>query len=69
MQIVFKTVLSAGKGWYDSNYLQGNLKKYQAMIIRNQCTKTEKTCIIVKNKSIAETDGLMLLGIAGLQKG
>ena len=66
-----KTVLSAvqhsattATNWYDSNYLQGNLKKYQAMIIRNQCTKTEKTCIIVKNKSIAETDSLMLLGIA-----
>ena len=44
-----KTVLAAvqhsattATNWYDSNYLQGNLKKYQAMIIRNQCTKTEK---------------------------
>ena len=64
------TVLSAVKlsatiatNWYDSNYLQGNLKKYQTMNIRNQCTKIEKTCITVTNKSIAETESLMLLGI------
>ena len=64
------TVLSAvqhsatkATNWYDSNYLQGNLKKYQTMNIRNQCTKTEKTCMTVKNKSIAETESLMLLGI------
>ena len=60
------TVLSAvqhsatiATNWYDSNYLQGNPKKYQTMNIRNQCTKIEKTCITVKNKSIAETESLM----------
>ena len=64
------TVLSAvehsatiATNWYDSNYLQGNLKKYQIMNIRNQCTKIDKTFITVKNKSIAETESLMLLGI------
>ena len=43
------TVLSAEQhsatiatNWYDSNYLQGNLKKYQTMNIRNQCMKIEK---------------------------
>ena len=54
---MLRTSYFCSKNWIST-------KKYQAMIIRNQCTKTEKTCIIVKNKSIAETDSLMLLGIA-----
>ena len=33
------------------------------MNIRNQSTNIEKTCIMVKNNSIAETESLMLLGI------
>ena len=28
---------SLAANWYDSNLLQGNLKKYQTMNIRNKC--------------------------------
>ena len=45
--------------WYDSNLLQGNLKKYQTMSIRNKSVSCgDKTCMtsIVKGKDIMGSD-------------
>ena len=51
--------------WYDSNLLQGNLKKYQTMNIRNKSMVNDgdKTSITVNGKDIMESDNLDLLGV------
>ena len=50
--------------WYDSNLLQGNLKKYQTMNIRNKSVNYgDKTSITVNGKDIMESDNLELLGV------
>ena len=50
--------------WYDSNLLQGNLKKYQTMNIRNKSVNYgDKTSITVNDKDIMESDNLELLGV------
>ena len=50
--------------WYDSNLLQGNLKKYQMMNIRNKSVNyDDKTSINVNGKDIMESDNLELLGV------
>ena len=50
--------------WYDLNILQGNLKKYYTMNIRNKNTNcTDKTSITVNGKDIIESDSLKLLGV------
>ena len=50
--------------WYDSNLLQGNLKKYQTMIIRNKSVNYgDKTSITVNSKDIMESDKLEFLGV------
>ena len=50
--------------WYDSNLLQGNMKKYQTMNIRNKSVNYgDKTSITVNGKDIMESDKLELLGI------
>lgn len=49
--------------WYDSNFLQGNLQKYQTMNIRNELDTKEQTCITVKGKDIVETESMTLLGV------
>ena len=50
--------------WYDSNRLQGNLKKYQTMNIRNKRVNYDnKASITVNGKDIMESDNLELLGV------
>ena len=50
--------------WYDSNLLQGNLKKYQTMSIRNKSvTSGDKMCLTVNGKDIMESENLKLLGV------
>ena len=50
--------------WYDLNLLQGNLKEYYTMNIRNKNTNcTDKTSITVNGKDIIESDSLKLLGV------
>ena len=50
--------------WYDSNLLQGNLKKYQTMNIRNKSVNYgDKTSITVNGKDVMESDNLELLGV------
>lgn len=49
--------------WYDSNLLQGNVKKYQTINIRNKRANNDKTCITVKGKAITESGSLKLLGV------
>lgn len=50
--------------WYDSNLIQGNLKKYQTMSIRNKrVTCGDKRCLTVHGKGIMETENLKLLGL------
>ena len=50
--------------WYDSNLLQGNLKKYQTMNIRNKSVNYgDKTSITVNGKDIMESDNLEFLGV------
>ena len=50
--------------WCDSNLLQGNLKKYQTMNIRNKSVNyDDKTSITVNGKDIMESDNLELLGV------
>ena len=50
--------------WYDSNLLQGNMKKYQTMNIRNKSVNYgDKTSITVNGKDIIESDKLELLGV------
>lgn len=50
--------------WYDSNLLQGNLKKYQTMSVRNKSvTCGDKMCITVNDKDIMESENLKLLGV------
>ena len=50
--------------WYDSNLLQGNLKKYQTMNIRNKSVNYgDKTSIIVNGKDIMKSDNIDFLGV------
>ena len=50
--------------WYDSNLLQGNMKKYQTMNIRNKSVNYgDKTSITVNGRDIMESDKLELLGV------
>ena len=50
--------------WYDSNLLQGNLKKYQTMNIRNKSVNYgDKTSITVIGQDIMESDNLEVLGV------
>ena len=50
--------------WYDSNLLQGNLKKCQTMNIKNKSVNCgDKTSITVNGKDIMESDNLELLGV------
>ena len=50
--------------WCDSNLLQGNLKKYQTMNIRNKSVNyDDKASITVNGKDIMESDNLELLGV------
>ena len=47
-----------------SNLLQGNLKKYQLMNIRNKSVDYgDKTSITINGKDIMESDNLELLGV------
>ena len=50
--------------WYDSNLLQGNLKKYQTMNIRDKSVNyVDKTSITVNGKVITESANLELLRV------
>ena len=57
--------ITLGTNWYDSNLLQGNLKKYQTMNIQNKSVNYgDKTSITVNGKDKMESDNLELLGVA-----
>ena len=50
--------------WYDSNRLQGNLKKYQTLNFREKSVNyVDKTSITVNGKDEMESDNLELLGV------
>ena len=57
---------SLATNWYDSNLLQGNLKKYQTMKIRNKSVNFgDKASTTVNVKDVMESDNLQLLGVTG----
>ena len=50
--------------WYNSNLLQGNLKKYQTMSIRNKSVNIgDRMCLTVNGKDIMKSENLKLLGV------
>ena len=55
---------SLATNWYDTNLLQGNLKKYQTMKIRNKSVNFgDKASTTVNVKDVMESDNLELLGV------
>ena len=50
--------------WYNSNLLQGKLKKYQTMCTRNKSVNIgDKMCLTVNGKDIMESENLKILGV------
>ena len=60
VQVKLQDCATEATGWYDSNLLKGNFKKYGTMIIGK---KKEEIKINVKGTEVESYDNLMLLGV------